>query len=739
GLLPVPVGVAGELYVAGAGLARGYLGRSGLTGTRFVADPFGAPGTRMYRSGDVVRWTAAGVLEYVGRSDDQVKIRGFRIELGEIESALEAAPGVDRALAVVVEGRLIGYVQPATAAGLDPAALRSVLAQTLPDYMVPAAIVVVGEFPLTVNGKVDRAKLPAPEVTATGGRGPRNAREEVLCGLFTEVLGVAEVGVDDSFFDLGGDSIMSIQLVSRARAVGVVLSARDVFEGKTVARLAGLAGAGGPVVPDVGVGEMPPTPIVAWLAELGGPIDGFAQSLVLSVPAGADGDRLRTAVQALLDCHDALRLRLLDGFRMRVEPVGSVSAATVLSRVDVSGRSVAEVDDVVAKRAVTAREELAPRSGVVVRAVYFDAGPDAPGRLLLMVHHLAVDGVSWRVLMPDLAAAYRCAALAPVGSSLRRWASWLGEQAVSPRWVGQLPVWQSVLGRRAGLGLGELGPQDTYATVGQLSVVLPESVTVPLLTRVPGVFHAGVNDVLLAGLALAVDEWQRGRGGAGGPFVVDLEGHGRLDHLAPGMDLSRTAGWFTSLYPVRLDTGAFDRASAWAGGAAAGQVLKQVKEQLRQVPDDGLGYGLLRYLNPVTAEQLAAAGRVELGFNYLGRWSEPADGGDAFRVLPDGAGAGGVDPGMRLAHVVELNAVAFEGGDGLQLRANWSFAGRLVGAAEVQALAELWFTALRALVAHAESPDAGGLTPSDVSLVAMTQDEIDEFELDLYGDGERNE
>ncbi|WP_275410972.1 non-ribosomal peptide synthetase [Paractinoplanes rishiriensis] len=624
-------------------------------------------------------------------------------------------------------------------AGALAAAVRSFLGERLPDYMVPAAVVVVDEFPLTVNGKVDRAKLPAPEVTAAGGAGrrPRDRHEEVLCGLFAEVLGVAEVGVDDSFFDLGGDSIMSIQLVSRARAVGVVLSARDVFEGKTVARLAGLAGAGGPVVPDVGVGEMPPTPIVAWLAELGGPIDGFAQSLVLSVPAGADGDRLRTAVQALLDCHDALRLRLLDGFRMRVEPVGSVSAATVLSRVDVSGRSASGVDEVVAARAVEAREELAPHTGTVLRAVYFDAGLDAPGRLLLMIHHLAVDGVSWRVLVPDLVSAYEGAGLAPVGTSVRRWSSWLAEQAVSPRWVGQLPVWKSVAAGRTGLGLGELEPQDTHATAGRVSLVLPASVTVPLLTRVPAVFNAGVNDVLLAGLALAVDEWQRGRGGAGGPFVVDLEGHGRLDHLGEGLDLARTVGWFTTLYPVRLDAGVFDRASAWAGGAAAGQVLKSIKEQLRQVPDDGLGHGLLRYLNPETAAQLATAGRVELGFNYLGRWTEPQRGD--FAVLPDGAGAGGVDPGMRLAHVIELNALAFEGADGAELRATWSFAGRLVGPAEVEGLAELWFTALRALVAHADSPDAGGLTPSDVSLVAMTQDEIDEFELDLYAHGERNE
>ena len=320
GLQPVPAGVVGELYVAGAGLARGYVGRAGLTGERFVADPHGPAGSRMYRTGDLARWRADGVLDFLGRADAQVKIRGFRIEPGEIEAALTRHPAVAQCAVIAREDqggnkRLVAYVVAAAGASADAAALRSHLGASLPDYMVPSAFVLLERLPRTSNGKLDRRALPAPDLAPTGGyRAPRTPHEQILCGLFAEVLGLERVGIDDGFFALGGDSIMWIRLVSRARQAGLIITPRVVFQHQTVAALAAAASpleaAAAATVPDVATGAVPPTPIMRWLLERGGPIGRFSQAMLLQVPAGLREDDLVGALQALLDHHDALRLRM---------------------------------------------------------------------------------------------------------------------------------------------------------------------------------------------------------------------------------------------------------------------------------------------------------------------------------------------------------------------------------------------------------------------------------------------
>ncbi len=311
----MPPGIQGELYIAGIGLARGYLNRADLTAERFVADPFGLPGTRMYRTGDVARWRHDGALEFLGRADQQVKIRGLRIELGEIEAALTAHPQVRRAAVIARdEGhggtQLVAYVVPRQNT-IEEESLRYGLGEKLPDYMVPSAFVVMDALPLTVSGKLDRRALPAPKTQVKSYRAPRTPQEEIVCRIFAEVLSLEKVGVEDHFFHLGGDSILSIQVVSRARSAGLELSPRDVFQHPTVEALAAVATM--TIQPtqssEEGVGEVIATPIMRWLFEKVN-FKHFHQSMIVRVPASIREEDLLQVLQAVLDVHDVLRARL---------------------------------------------------------------------------------------------------------------------------------------------------------------------------------------------------------------------------------------------------------------------------------------------------------------------------------------------------------------------------------------------------------------------------------------------
>ncbi|MET4660684.1 amino acid adenylation domain-containing protein/non-ribosomal peptide synthase protein (TIGR01720 family) [Streptomyces sp. PvP037] len=748
-LHPCPVGVAGELYVAGAGLARGYLRRPGLTAERFVADPFGGPGERLYRTGDVVRWRPDGDLEFVGRRDDQVKLRGFRIELGEIEAAVSGCAEVDSAAVVVREDRpgvrqLVAYVVPDGDAERLPEAVRAHAAERLPEYMVPQAVVVVDALPLTVNGKLDHAALPAPEFGGDdGGRAAATDAEKIVAEAFREVLGLPEVSADAGFFELGGDSIVSIKLVGEVRKGGLVITPRDVFEHKTVAGLAAAARSVDDLPaqdPDAGIGEVPLTPMTHWLRELGGRTERFHQSVLLQVPAGLGLDHLTTAVRTVLDHHDALRLTLSDTageWSYEVRPRGAVDAAGCVGRVDVAGAGPGELRAAIGRHAERVVGELSPSDGETLRAVWFDAGPDTPGRLLLVAHHLVVDGVSWRILVPDLAAAWQAAAsgaepaLEPVGTPWRRWAQWLGELSAQPARAAQAAWWADQLrDEDTQVTAARRDPAvDTMGTQSALAVTLPEDVTERLLTAVPAAARCGVEDVFLTAFALAVADWRRRRGlGAGTAVLVDVERHGRQIPPDHDLDVSRTVGWFTSLAPVRLDLGPVSWGQVFNSPGALHKALSRVKETLREMPDEGVGYGLLRHLNPRTRDELAAYQQPQFGFNYLGRtavadasadddWSMSAD-GEVLREL------GGGDPQMPAPHAVSLNVVVEDGPAGPRLIANWTWPRRLLEPDELQRLADGWFHALTALADHAAEEQPTGLTPSDLSLIDLELDDL---------------
>nr|WP_267898529.1 non-ribosomal peptide synthetase [Actinomadura sp. WAC 06369] len=741
-LQPVPPGVVGELYVAGPGLARGYLNRPALSAERFVADPHGRAGARMYRTGDLGRWRRDGALEYLGRADQQVQLRGFRIEPGEVEAALTRHGDIRDAAVVVRDDRLVAYV---VGSGVESAELRRFVGRDLPDYMVPAVIVELEALPLTVNGKLDRKALPEPDFSAkVSSRTPSTPEEETLARLFAEVLNLERVGVDDGFFDLGGDSIIAIQLVSRARQSGLVVSPREVFQHQTVEELAAVARPVGEdeqveaEPPGAGVGPVPVTPIVGWLRERvdgdASLIAGFHQSMLLRTPPALGVDRLAGALATLVDHHDVLRLRLDadedDGGRWQpvVRPAGTVDAAALVTRVDIAGLDDDKRAALLAEQAAAARDRLDPRDGTVAQLVWFDAG-DEQGRLLVVLHHLVVDGVSWRILLPDLVTAWAGGDLRPVGTSFRRWAQKLTAAAPGE---DALEDWLDIVdGPPQRLASRDLDPRvDIAARARHVTLDLPADVTGPLLTDVPAAWNARANDVLLAGLALAVAQWRRHRpgGGRGTDVLIDLEGHGR-DDVVPGADVSRTAGWFTSIHPVRLDAGPADWTQVRAGGPGVAAAVKKVKEQLRAVPD-AQQYGLLRYVDPdgEAAAELAAAPTAQIAFNYLGRVAP--GGAEDWALAPEEPPAG-EDPRMPMAHALEINAITRDLPDGPVLSATWTWPGELLDGADVRDLADAWFTALRGLVAHvtaAASADGaapvGGFTPSDL-LVDLDQSEID--------------
>ncbi|RDI54606.1 non-ribosomal peptide synthetase [Nocardia mexicana] len=729
-LRPVPSGVTGELYLGGAGLARGYHRRTGLTATSFVAHPY-VPGERMYRTGDLVRWCRRDgrpELEYAGRGDAQVKVRGYRIELGEIDAVLQGLPEVDFAVTIGAETgsgatALVSYVLGKPGTDLDPEQLKSAAARTLPAYMVPALVMVLDRVPLTPVGKLDRRALPPPDfrTRASTGRAPATAREQTLAALFAEVLGLDTVGADDSFFTLGGDSIVAIQLVSRAKAAGLSFSARDVFERRTVAGLAAVASdaaaAAVPELPGGGVGSVEPTPIAHAMLETGDAWGRFAQAVLIGLPGDLDRSRLTAAVQTLVDHHDMLRSSLRrtgDGWEWVVGERGSVHAADFIGSVPVAGGSA---DSAIDSELHRAADSLDPEAGAVFRIVLLES-PGTDPLLWLVLHHLVIDGISWRVLLPDLATAYSGGMLEPVGTSYRRWAHGQREQAAQR--IDELSLWRNILSADdPPLGARAFDPAvDVVATEARLQTTIDTDLATAALETIPDRFHCGTDDAMLTALALAVARWREQH-----TTLLTLEGHGREEAVLPGADVSRTVGWFTTVHPVALDLRGIDLDDAFAGGAAAGAAIKAVKEQLRAVPDKGVGYGMLRYLNPDTAEELSALSEPQISFNYLGRTATADSTADGMSWLPRRFAATR-DDRAPLAAVVDINAIM--GVDGLEV--TWAYASLLLGEDRVGELADLWAAALKALAAHAENTGSGGHTPSDFDLVAVSQPQIDSWE-----------
>jgi natural product biosynthesis luciferase-like monooxygenase protein/amino acid adenylation domain-containing protein/non-ribosomal peptide synthase protein (TIGR01720 family) len=712
----MPQGAPGEVYVGGTGVARGYLGQPMLTAERFVADAFdGRPGARMYRTGDLARWRADGTLEFLGRSDTQVKVRGFRIEPGEVEAALLASPSVKEAAVVAREDgkgpkRLVAYVVPSTEGNteaLTTTEMKAWLLSRLPPYMVPAAYVTLSALPRTRHGKVDTRALPAPDAASAEARGapavaPRTEVEEKLVALWREVLHLERVGIHDDFFELGGDSILGLQIITRARAAGIELSPKQLFQNPTVARLATVAGTRLAVQAEQGpvVGPVALTPIQRWFFELGLEAPShWNMSLLLDVKTALDPALLERALAHVLEHHDALRLRFAraeDGWHQA---------------------SAAPGEPVTVEHARLERAEVLQSSlrldGPLVKAALLESDAGRPARLMLAVHHLVVDAVSWRILLEDLAAVYAQLAtgaavrLPPKTTSFQVWARGLESLARSEKLAAERAWWlERPWGEVTRLPRDFSDGVNTEATASTVRVTLDAEETKALLHDVPKAWHTQAQDPLLTALAQALAAWT-GKSTA----LVDVEGHGR-EEVLPGVDVSRTVGWFTRFFPALLDL---------RGTHAPGEALRAVKEGLRAVPSQGMGWGLLRYV--AKDASLAALPSAEVGFNHLGQVDGVVDAGAPFALAPEGESLRQRAPSSRRPYALDVLSAVRDG----RLEVTWTFSEALHRRETVVAVAEDFLARLKALVVASRAPDAGGHSPSDFPLAKVKQAQLDKL------------
>lgn len=725
--MQVPIGVPGELYVGGKGVAEGYFQREDLTAERFIPHLFSSRAhDRLYRTGDLVRFLPDGQLEFLGRIDQQVSIRGFRIELGEVEFHLNQSPQIKEAVVIAHgegnEKRLVAYV---VLQEMDtPFDGRAYLKQRLPEYMIPSLFIVLESLPLTPNGKLDRKALPDPteyqKHETFGSMKPRNETERQLAEIWQEVLGIEEVGIQDNFFALGGDSILSIQVVSRANQRGLKLTPKQCFENQTIAELAAVVGtADDRLAAEQGKleGHVPFTPIQHWFWEQNFQSPHhWNQSLFLLVRKRCNPRLLAQALHEISQHHDALRLcyRFAEG---RWTQFYQEKAMCAFDYVDLAGESMAVQRNVMEEMAAEAQASLHISEGPLFRVIYFDLGEATPGRLLFVAHHLIVDGVSWRILLEDFETVYEQiqrgeeVRLPSKTTSLRQWGELL-QQASEQVDSEELAYWRSQL-ERPSVSLPADFPQgeNRERTAQKLVSFLDQEETEKLLTKVPLAYGTKLPEVLVTALVQAVNQWTGKQS-----ICIHLEGHGRQE-LGERADLSRTVGWLTNLYPVWLDL---------AGQDSPGEALKAVKEQLRRVPRQGLGYGLLRYLADDKVRAIfSKQPMAEISFNYLGQLDRTFMSDLFCGEAPEDQGAPMAGELFR-PHLIDVVAMVVEGR--LQLTVWYSEA--IHHRSTIEQWMNAWLQKVRLLIEHCCREGVGGYTPTDFPLAQLTQEELDPLNLD---------
>jgi non-ribosomal peptide synthase protein (TIGR01720 family) len=738
---PVPIGVFGELYIGGAGLARGYRDRPDLTASNFIPHPFSTElGSRLYRTGDLARWLPDGNIEFRGRVDDLVKIRGYRVELGEVETAIQQYPEVKEVVALVREDKpgensLVAYVVP----HVKLAELRRFLTEKLPSQMMPSSFVFLDSIPLTPNGKIDRRALPIPdrsrpELSASLTL-PHNPIEAALVKIWSEVLNVQQIGIYDNFFELGGDSILTIAAIAKADRQGLRLTPKQLFQYQTIAELATVVDTTPAIVADQGAvtGDVPLTPIQCWFfEEQFKEMHHWNQSLWLEVRSGTNWQLLERAIASLLDRHDALRMQFVRNGNNWQQNCLKPDINIICDRFDLSSLSLSKQKLEIERLEVQLQASLNLESGCLFKAALFNLGSQT--RLLIIIHHLVVDGVSWRILLEDLQTAYeqlsqeRAIALPPKTTSFKQWAEKLLAYAQSDELKPERDFWFRAIPQQANaLPVDFPGGSNTVADSQTVKVKLSSTETQALLQDVPATYRTQIDDVLLTALVQAFAEW------TGEPnLLLDLEGHGR-EEIFSDVDLSRTVGWFTSVFPVFLDL-------SRTRFNSPGKALQTVKEQLRRIPHRGFNYGVLRYLAPnrVRADNWQRGIEIapiqsksactdlkhqtvgEVSFNYLGQFDQSFANSSLFELDED-LNSFPFSPQGNRSYLLEIDSYIAAG----QLQVTWTYSQALHRQQTIENLAESFIEKLRSLIAHCQSPDAGGYTPSDFPLAQLTQDELD--------------
>ncbi len=729
---PVPIGIPGELYIGGSGLAKGYLNRPELTDSKFIANPFSQKlSDLLYKTGDLVRYRNDGQIEFIGRIDHQVKIRGFRIELGEIETVLNQHTQVKEAIIIAREDqpgvkRLCAYV--IASQNLTVSQLRLFLQEKLPQYMVPAFFVLLDAFPLTANGKNDRRALPQPalelEDEAAINFSPGTETERILSKIWQRVLGLKTISINDNFFELGGDSILAIQIIAQANQAGLQITLKQLFCYQTIAQLATVAErvSVNQTTQDLVIGCVPLTPIQKWFFEQNLPErHHFNQSILLEVPNNLQPDLLKKTISKLLYHHDALRLRFVQQGEQWQQNHSDDCNNFAFEKVDLFHLSCHEQLTQMAEISEVQQRVLNLEEGPLMAVVFFALGES--GKMLIVIHHLAVDGISWRIILEDFVTIYqqletqKPLQLPPKTSSFKTWAEELQNYAKTPEFHAQFKYWLNRdFSSVSPLPVDAQGDAQSNIVAHAKTVcfTLTEEQTRLLLQEVPQAYNTQINDILLTALVQAFSHWTGSY-----KLLLDMEGHGR-ENVIESVNLSRTVGWFTSIFPVFLTLENLDH---------PGECLKSIKEQLRQIPNRGFDYGIGYYLNSdlTIQSQLKNYPKAQVSFNYLGQFTSHQIGDMGWKLSQESSGSIHSPLGQR-SHLIAIHGIVVDG----QLDMEWQYSENFHHQTTIKNLVAAYRDSLESLINHCLSAE-GGYTPSDFPDADLNQAELDELlsELDF--------